>query len=81
MPELTKVDDDSVVVSGVAIDIVSEFVIDVNMEDIAVGVVVNAMDVLIIGGLLNNSELVDWDIESVEERVVVLSILLAAVRN
>ena len=81
MPELFKVDNDSVVVSGVAIDVISKFVTDVDMGDVTVGVIVDVMSVvLIIGGLLNISELVNWDIESVGERVVVLSILLAAVR-
>ena len=60
MPELFEVDNDSVVVSGVAIDVISKFVTDVDMGDITVGVVVDAMSVvLIIGGLLNISELVD----------------------
>ena len=81
LPELTKVDNDALVGSEVAIDVISKFVTDVDMGDVTVGVVVDAMSVvLIIGGLLYISELVDWDIESVGERVVVLSILLAAVR-
>ena len=60
MPELFEVDNDSVVVSGVAIDVVSKFVTDVDMADKTVCAVVDAMSVvLIIGGLLNISELVD----------------------